>query len=97
MFEFKIYIGTTYTDNQGNKHEIAYHKAVNNIQEEFEDCTIYIAIGQWKYISETTIVVELIIRPEEIPNIIEKINKIKDNFNQEEILVTKKDIDFIAI
>lgn len=97
MLELKIYIGTTYIDNQGNEHKIAYHKAVNDIQLEFEDCIIYTTIGQWHYIDETTIVVELIVKPEEVPNIIEKVNTIKENFNQEEILVTKKDVDFIAI
>ena len=49
MLELKIYIGTTYIDNQGNKHKIAYHKAINDIQEEFENCTIYTVIGQWPY------------------------------------------------
>lgn len=97
MLELKIYIGTTYKDNQGKEHKIPYSKAVSDVQEQFEDCTIYIAIGQWQYTDETTIVVELIVRPEEVPNIIEKVNTIKENFNQEEILVTKKDVDFIAI
>lgn len=98
MIELKAYIGTEYKDNFGYSLAHNHNYVLREILEEFENCTVYpYCLGQWKYVHETTLVVELIIEPEQLNEVIEKLNKLKEKLRQEEILVTRKDIDIINI
>lgn len=98
LIELKAYIGTEYKDNNGYSLVHNHNDVLRLILEEFENCTVHpYCLGQWKYTHETTLVVELIIEPEQINEVIEKLNNIKDELRQEEILVTRKDINTISI